>query len=71
MAKRLKWLAEFVIDYGSISLMVALAAIFLYGNCGSSYEESGPFPVGAVGILFSWLAVKLWRDVREDRARTP
>jgi hypothetical protein len=66
---KLKCVGAFVVDYGSITLVVGLAAIFLLGNCGNRLEEAGP--EGLIGIGFSVLAVKLWHDVREDRRKTP
>jgi len=67
--RKAKWLGEFMVDYGSIALVVGLAALFLLGNRENPYGEHGP--EGLIGIGFSVLAVKLWHDVREDRRTIP
>jgi hypothetical protein len=66
--RRLKWLVEFAIDYGSIALFLSLAVVFqLSSGGGDKYGESDPG--GLFGVLFAVFAVKLWHDVREDHRR--
>lgn len=58
MAARLRWLIDFCIDYGSIALIAALAVLYLSARSGIA---------AAFGGLLALLAIKLWRDVQEDR----
>jgi hypothetical protein len=71
--KRVNWIVNFVIDYGSIALVLAVAAIYLWGtvdvavNPPASPGMSGMATI--FGVLLVLLAVKLWRDVRSERSR--
>ncbi|TMC68290.1 MAG: hypothetical protein E6J13_14930 [Chloroflexi bacterium] len=72
--RRLKWLTDFAIDYGSIALVVFVAAIFLWGAIEPAFvpQELPPEMSGITtlfGILLLALALKLWRDVRGERRR--
>jgi hypothetical protein len=50
--RRLKWLVEFAIDYGSIALFLSLAVVFqLSSGGGDKYGESDPG--GLFGVLFA------------------
>ena len=72
--RRLKSVTEFAIDYGSIALVALVAAIFLWGAVERQTTPQGLPPemtgIGTMfGVLLAALAVKLWRDVREERGR--
>jgi membrane protein YdbS with pleckstrin-like domain len=71
--KGVKWLVTFAIDYGSIALVLAVAAIYLWGTVDVAINppvSSGMSGIAAVfGVLLVLLAVKVWRDVRSDRSR--
>ena len=72
--RRLQWLIAFAIDYGSIALVGLVAAIYLWGTVERLINPPDLPPemsgIGSVfGALFVLLAMKLWREVREDRKR--
>lgn len=60
VAGRLKWFVDFAIDYGSIALVALLAVGYIWAQSA---------PASVLGGLLGLFALKLWRDVREDRSR--
>lgn len=72
--RRVKWLVDFAIDYGSIALVSLIAAIFFWGAIEHRMNPADLPPelsgVSTIfGVLLALLAVKLWRDVRQERHR--
>jgi hypothetical protein len=71
--RRVKRLVNFVIDYGSIALVLMVAAIYLWGTVDRVVNpplSPGMSGIATVfGVLLVLLAVKLWRDVRSERRR--
>ena len=61
--RRLKWLIDLAIDYGSIALVVMVAAIYLSGTVTVLLQPSAPHDGSAIatvlGMLLAALAVKL------------
>jgi hypothetical protein len=71
--KRVRWFMNFAIDYGSIALVLVVAAIYLWGTVDVAINppvSPGMSGLATVfGVLLVLLAVKLWRDVRSERSR--
>jgi hypothetical protein len=71
--RRVKRLVNIAIDYGSIALVLMVAATYLWGTVDRVVSPSlspGMSGIATVfGVLLVLLAVKLWRDVRSERRR--
>ena len=72
--KRVRWLADFLIDYGSIVLVGLFGSIYLWGSLIEPIYNPPRYRDGLglavlFGVAFMALAVKLWRDVRTERRR--
>jgi hypothetical protein len=70
--KRLRWAVNYAIDYGSIALVAFVAGFYLLPPFFTERDRYHPGLSGIatlLGLLLLLLAVKLWRDVRDERRR--